>query len=54
MMMEIEDERFHTVGGSSLKDRDKERNGDETPHVTPEFSIKNARLMDRVFKEIGY
>ncbi len=28
--------------------------GDETPHVTPEFSIKNAQLMDRVFKEIGY
>ena len=29
-------------------------NGTGTPHVTPEFSIKNARLMDRVFKEIGY
>lgn len=29
-------------------------NGEETPHVTPEFSIKNAELMDRVFKEIGY
>ncbi len=28
--------------------------GNETPHVTPEFSIKNAQLMDRVFKEIGY
>lgn len=29
-------------------------NGEETPHVTPEFSIKNAELMDRIFKEIGY
>ncbi|MCR5597018.1 MAG: gfo/Idh/MocA family oxidoreductase, partial [Lachnospiraceae bacterium] len=29
-------------------------NGEETPHVAPEFSIKNAELMDRVFKEIGY
>ena len=26
----------------------------ETPHVTPEFSIKNAELMDRIFREIGY
>ena len=26
----------------------------ETPHVTPEFSIKNAELMDKIFKEIGY
>ena len=29
-------------------------NGEETPHVEPEFSIKNAELMERVFKEIGY
>lgn len=29
-------------------------NGDETPHVTPEFSMKNAKLMDEVQKEIGY
>ncbi|SCY15405.1 Gfo/Idh/MocA family protein [Butyrivibrio sp. INlla14] len=29
-------------------------NGNGTPHVTPEFSIKNAQLMDRVLKEIGY
>lgn len=29
-------------------------NGEDTPHVTPEFSIKNAELMDKVFKEIGY
>ncbi len=28
--------------------------GDEKPHVTPEFSIKNAELMDKVFTEIGY
>ena len=26
----------------------------ETPHITPDFSIKNAELMDRVFEEIGY
>ncbi len=26
----------------------------EKPHVSPEFSIKNAELMDRVFAEIGY
>ena len=26
----------------------------EKPFVTPEFSIKNAALMDRVFSEIGY
>ena len=26
----------------------------ETPHVTPEFSLKNARLIDRVLEEIGY
>ena len=29
-------------------------NGYATPHITPEFSIKNAELMDRVFAEIGY
>ena len=29
-------------------------NGLETPHVTSEFSIKNAELMDKVLKEIGY
>ena len=28
--------------------------GNATPHITPEFSIKNAQLMDKVFKEIGY
>ncbi len=28
--------------------------GDETPHITPEFSLKNARLMDRVLTLIGY
>ena len=26
----------------------------ETPHITPEFSIKNAQLLDRVFEQIGY
>ncbi|MCR4762119.1 MAG: Gfo/Idh/MocA family oxidoreductase [Lachnospiraceae bacterium] len=26
----------------------------EKPHITPEFSIKNSELMDRVFEEIGY
>ncbi len=26
----------------------------EKPHVSPEFSIRNAKLMDRVFEEIGY
>ncbi len=29
-------------------------NGEETPHITPEFSIKNSELMDRIFTEIGY
>ncbi len=28
--------------------------GNEKPHISPEFSIKNAELMDKVFKEIGY
>ncbi len=28
--------------------------GEETPHITPEFSISNAELMDKVFAEIGY
>ena len=28
--------------------------GKARPHITPEFSIKNAELMDKVFKEIGY
>ncbi len=28
--------------------------GEETPHITPEFSIKNAELMDKIFMEIGY
>ena len=28
--------------------------GNTMPHITPEFSIKNAELMDKVFKEIGY
>lgn len=26
----------------------------ETPYITPEFSIKNSKLMDEVLKEIGY
>lgn len=26
----------------------------EKPHISPEFSIRNAELMDRVFEEIGY
>ncbi len=26
----------------------------ETPFITPEFSIKNAELMDKVFEEIGF
>jgi len=26
----------------------------EKPHVSPEFSVKNAGLMDRIFAEIGY
>lgn len=26
----------------------------ENPHVSPDFSIRNAELMDRVFEEIGY
>ena len=26
----------------------------ETPHISPEFSVKNAELMDKVFREIGY
>ena len=29
-------------------------NGEETPHITSEFSIKNAELMDKIFMEIGY
>ncbi len=28
--------------------------GKETPHISPDFSIKNAKLMDKVFEEIGY
>ena len=28
--------------------------GNAMPHITSEFSIKNAELMDKVFKEIGY
>lgn len=28
--------------------------GDEKPHITPEFSIKNAELIDAVLSEIGY
>ena len=28
--------------------------GKESPHVTPEFSIKNAKLIDEVLREIGY
>lgn len=28
--------------------------GTEAPHVTPEFSIKNAKLIDAVLGEIGY
>ena len=26
----------------------------ETPHISPEFSIKNARLLDEIFDKIGY
>ena len=26
----------------------------ETPHIAPEFSVRNAELMDRVLREIGY
>ena len=29
-------------------------NGEDKPFITPEFSIKNAQLMDKVFAEIGY
>ena len=28
--------------------------GEDTPFITPEFSIKNAKLMDKIFIEIGY
>ncbi len=28
--------------------------GLETPHITPEFSLKNAKLIDDVLKAIGY
>ncbi len=28
--------------------------GGEKPHISPEFSIKNAELLDRVLKESGY
>lgn len=28
--------------------------GEETPHITEEFSLKNANLLDRILKEIGY
>ena len=28
--------------------------GDEKPHVTPEFSMKNAELIDKILEEIGY
>lgn len=26
----------------------------ETPHITPEFSIKNARLLDSLLEEVGF
>ena len=26
----------------------------EAPHITPEFSIKNAELLDEILKQIGY
>ena len=26
----------------------------ETQHITPEFTVKNAELLDRVLKQIGY
>ena len=29
-------------------------NNGEKPHITPEFSIKNAELIDKILKEIGY
>ncbi len=28
--------------------------GDEKPHISPEFSVKNAELIDKVLAEIGY
>ena len=28
--------------------------GEEKPHITPEFSLKNAELIDKVLREIGY
>lgn len=28
--------------------------GDETPAVTREFSLANARIIDAILKEIGY
>lgn len=28
--------------------------GQDKPYITPEFSIKNAKLMDKVLEEIGY
>ena len=28
--------------------------GEETPAVTKEFSLTNARIIDRILKEIGY
>ena len=27
---------------------------DEKPHVSSDFTLKNARLLDMVLKEIGY
>ena len=29
------------------------RNG-ETPHITPEFSIRNAKILDALLHEVGY
>ena len=28
--------------------------GEEKPYVTPDFTIKNAELIDKVLQEIGY
>lgn len=28
--------------------------GEETPHITPEFSIRNAKLLDALLEEVGY
>ena len=37
-----------------LEQMNKAITGEEKPYITPEFSVKNAELMDRVLREIGY